>query len=185
VVDGTPFERYRLVELLGRGGMGEVWRAYEPCAHDRPIALKVLPANFANDQVFQERFRREARATAGLDDPHVVPIHDSAPRPQPVASTDEASPFAPTSHRLQDAPPSPSTETRQWPPVEPASSPALSTPVTPTRTRWKRRKVLIPAALVTAILAATVRAISSGASGSHTASTSAIRRSAQTCRVLR
>jgi serine/threonine protein kinase len=75
-MEGTPFGRYRLVELLGRGGMGEVWRAYDP-AHDRFIAVKVLPANFANDQVFQERFRREARAAAGLDNPHVVPIHDS------------------------------------------------------------------------------------------------------------
>ena len=75
-MEGTPFGRYRLLELLGQGGMGEVWRAYDP-VHDRFIAVKVLPANFANDQVFQERFRREARAAAGLDDPHVVPIHDS------------------------------------------------------------------------------------------------------------
>ena len=71
-VDGTPFGRYRLIELLGRGGMGEVWRAYDT-AIDRVVALKLLPANFADDQVFQERFRREARAAAGLDEPHVVP----------------------------------------------------------------------------------------------------------------
>jgi serine/threonine protein kinase len=74
-MEGTPFGRYRLVELLGRGGMGEVWRAYDT-GIDRVVALKVLPANFADDQVFQERFRREARAAAGLDEPHVVPIHD-------------------------------------------------------------------------------------------------------------
>jgi serine/threonine protein kinase, bacterial len=74
-VDGTPFGRYRLVELLGRGGMGEVWRAFDS-AIDRMVALKVLPANFADDPVFQERFRREAKAAAGLDEPHVVPIHD-------------------------------------------------------------------------------------------------------------
>ncbi len=74
-VDATPFGRYRLLELLGRGGMGEVWRAYDT-AIDRVVALKVLPANFADDQVFQERFRREAKAAAGLDIPHVVPIHD-------------------------------------------------------------------------------------------------------------
>jgi serine/threonine-protein kinase len=73
--DGTPFGRYRLVELLGRGGMGEVWRAYDPNM-DRVVALKVLPPNFADDQVFQARFRREARSAAGLDEPHVVPIHD-------------------------------------------------------------------------------------------------------------
>ena len=74
-MDGTPFGRYRLVELLGRGGMGEVWRAFDT-AIDRVVALKVLPADFADDQVFRERLRREAKAAAGLDQPHVVPIHD-------------------------------------------------------------------------------------------------------------
>jgi serine/threonine protein phosphatase PrpC/predicted Ser/Thr protein kinase len=74
-VDGTPFGRYRLMELLGRGGMGEVWRAYDTTI-DRVVALKMLPANFADDQVFQERFRREVRAAAKLDEPHVVPIHE-------------------------------------------------------------------------------------------------------------
>src|SRR6201987_4496988 len=63
------------MELLGRGGMGGGWRAYDP-ATDRVVALKVLPANFADDPVFQERFRREAKAAAGLDEPHVVPFHD-------------------------------------------------------------------------------------------------------------
>ena len=74
-MDGTPFGRYRLIELIGHGGMGEVWRAYDPTM-DRMVALKVLPPNFAGDKVFQERFRREARAAAGLDEPHVVPFHD-------------------------------------------------------------------------------------------------------------
>ena len=74
-MEGTPFGRYRLVELLGRGGMGEVWRAHDT-AIDRVVALKVLPANFADDQVYQERFRREAHAAAGLNEPHVIPIHD-------------------------------------------------------------------------------------------------------------
>jgi serine/threonine protein kinase, bacterial len=74
-VDGTPFGRYRLIELIGRGGMGEVWRAYDPTM-DRMVALKLLPPNFAGDKVFQERFRREARAAARLDEPHVVPFHD-------------------------------------------------------------------------------------------------------------
>ena len=74
-VEGTPFGRYRLVELLGRGGMGEVWRAHDT-ATDRVVAIKVLPANLSEDEEFQRRFRREAHAAGRLETPHVVPIHD-------------------------------------------------------------------------------------------------------------
>jgi serine/threonine protein kinase len=74
-VEGTPFGRYRLVELLGRGGMGEVWKAFDT-AMNRVVALKVLPANLADDAQYQARFRREAQAAASLDEPHIVPIHD-------------------------------------------------------------------------------------------------------------
>jgi serine/threonine-protein kinase len=74
-VEGTPFGRYRLVEVVGRGGMGEVWKAFDT-AMNRIVALKVLPVNFADDDQYQVRFRREAEAAAGLDEPHVVPIHD-------------------------------------------------------------------------------------------------------------
>jgi hypothetical protein len=71
---GTPFGRYRLIELMGRGGMGEVWRAYD-METQRVVAVKVLSANLASDPTFEQRFRREALAAAGLSDPHVVPIH--------------------------------------------------------------------------------------------------------------
>ena len=74
-MQGTAFGRYTLLELIGRGGMGEVWRAHDP-AVDRVVALKVLSPNVAGDEVYEERFRREARAAAGLDEPHVVPIFD-------------------------------------------------------------------------------------------------------------
>ena len=74
-MDGTPFGRYRLIELLGRGGMGEVWKAYDTTMK-RVVAMKVLPPTFADDEQYQVRFRREAHAAAGLDEPHVVPIHD-------------------------------------------------------------------------------------------------------------
>jgi serine/threonine protein kinase len=73
-VEGTPFGRYRLLALLGRGGMGEVWRAYDT-ETSRIVAVKVLPAQLTDDYLFQERFRREARVAASLSDPHVVPIH--------------------------------------------------------------------------------------------------------------
>ncbi|OBH94614.1 serine/threonine-protein kinase [Mycobacterium sp. E2733] len=75
VAEGTPFGRYRLVELLGRGGMGEVWRAYDTVM-DRVVALKLLLANVAEDPAYVERFRREAHAAASLDEPHVIPIYD-------------------------------------------------------------------------------------------------------------
>lgn len=68
------FGRYKLLGLLGRGGMGEVWRAYDT-ATDRIVAIKVLPPHSAEDREFQQRFRREARTAAALNDPHVVPIH--------------------------------------------------------------------------------------------------------------
>ncbi len=73
-MQGTTFGRYQFIELLGRGGMGEVWRAYDT-ETQRVVAVKVLPANLANDPTFEQRFRREALAAAGLNDPHVVPIH--------------------------------------------------------------------------------------------------------------
>jgi serine/threonine-protein kinase len=73
-LQGTSFGKYRLIELLGRGGMGEVWRAYDTVI-DRTVAIKILPAEISRDAVFQQRFRREAHAAARLNSPHVVPIH--------------------------------------------------------------------------------------------------------------
>jgi serine/threonine protein kinase len=73
-LDPKTFGRYEIVELLGRGGMGRVYRAYDP-ATDRVVALKVLPPHLAEDHDYQLRFRREARIAAGLNDPHIVPIH--------------------------------------------------------------------------------------------------------------
>jgi serine/threonine protein kinase len=74
-VEGTQFGRYQLLERLGRGGMGEVWRAHDTTI-DRVVAIKMLLPGVAEDPEFEKRFRREARAAARLDDPHVVPIHD-------------------------------------------------------------------------------------------------------------
>jgi ABC-type amino acid transport substrate-binding protein/predicted Ser/Thr protein kinase len=73
-VDATPFGHYQLQKLIGRGGMGEVYRAYDTKT-DRIVALKVLPPHLAEDATFQQRFRRESQSAAGLNDPHVVPIH--------------------------------------------------------------------------------------------------------------
>ena len=72
--EGTPFGRYRLISLLGRGGMGEVWRAHDTDT-DRVVAIKVLPAEASDNEEFTQRFRREAHAAARLNTPHVIPIH--------------------------------------------------------------------------------------------------------------
>jgi serine/threonine protein kinase len=63
-VEGTPFGRYRLIELLGRGGMGEVWRAHDTAANNRTVAIKLLPPHLAGDTTIVQRFRREADAAA-------------------------------------------------------------------------------------------------------------------------
>ncbi|TVY02726.1 transporter substrate-binding domain-containing protein [Mycolicibacterium porcinum] len=73
-MDSTPFGHYQLQKLIGRGGMGEVYQAYDSDT-DRIVALKVLPPHMAQDAAFQERFRQESHAAAGVNDPHVVPIH--------------------------------------------------------------------------------------------------------------
>ncbi|ORA38170.1 bifunctional serine/threonine-protein kinase/transporter substrate-binding domain-containing protein [Mycobacterium aquaticum] len=73
-METTPFGHYQLRKLIGRGGMGEVYEAFDTNT-DRIVALKVLPAHLAQDASFQERFRKESHAAAGVNDPHVVPIH--------------------------------------------------------------------------------------------------------------
>ncbi|WP_338764936.1 serine/threonine-protein kinase [Nocardia vulneris] len=72
---GTVFGPYQLRSLLGRGGMGEVYEAYDT-VKDRVVAVKLLPTDLAKDPVFQQRFRRESQAAARLAEPHVIPIHD-------------------------------------------------------------------------------------------------------------
>ena len=71
----SMFGPYRLEGLIGRGGMGEIYRAYDT-AHGRVVALKRLPAALAADPVFQARFRSEAALAARLHEPRVIPIHD-------------------------------------------------------------------------------------------------------------
>ncbi|MEU8631530.1 protein kinase [Amycolatopsis sp. NPDC048633] len=68
------FGPYRIEGLLGRGGMGEVHRAYDT-AHDRVVALKLLSGPNAGDDAFRARFRRESQIVARLREPHVIPIH--------------------------------------------------------------------------------------------------------------
>ncbi len=66
---------YRLDHLLGVGGMGEVYQAYDS-HRDRYVALKLLPEAFSGDQDYLKRFQRESHVAARLREPHVIPIHD-------------------------------------------------------------------------------------------------------------
>jgi serine/threonine protein kinase, bacterial len=72
---GTRFGPYELRSVLGVGGMGEVYRAYDT-ARERMVAIKLLRPEMAADATFQERFRRESRVAARLQEPHVIPVHD-------------------------------------------------------------------------------------------------------------
>jgi len=74
-LEGRTLGQYRLVERLGRGGMAEVYKAYQPSL-DRYVAIKVLHAYFAEEEDFRQRFQREARAVARLRHPNIVQVHD-------------------------------------------------------------------------------------------------------------
>ena len=71
----TRFGRYQLLDLIGRGTTGKVYRATDTVT-SQVVALKVLAAEPAEDPEFLEQFRREVRAAAGLNNQHVVPIHN-------------------------------------------------------------------------------------------------------------
>jgi serine/threonine protein kinase len=73
--DETLGGRYRLVELLGEGGMSAVWRAHDEVLR-RPVAVKVLSSRHLTDDDFRERIRAEALAAAGLSHPHIASVYD-------------------------------------------------------------------------------------------------------------
>lgn len=68
-------DRYRLVERIAGGGMGDVWQAVDEVL-GRTVAVKLLRPEFAEDEEFRERLRREARAASAINDVGVVPVYD-------------------------------------------------------------------------------------------------------------
>ena len=81
--------KYELRERLGRGGMAEVWKAFDTQLH-RFVAIKLMHADLQNDPDFMSRFVREARAIAALHHPNIIQIYDF----QTTGTTDPNSPMA-------------------------------------------------------------------------------------------
>src|SRR5262252_3663159 len=71
---GQTFCHYQIVERIGAGGMGEVYRARDTKLN-RDVALKVLPEDFVHDAERMARFRREAQILASLNHPNIATIH--------------------------------------------------------------------------------------------------------------
>src|SRR3954470_5896507 len=73
---GTEFIGYRIEALLGQGGMGVVYRAFD-LRLKRSVALKFITPELAGDDGFRARFLTESELAASLEHPNVVPIHDA------------------------------------------------------------------------------------------------------------
>ena len=72
---GTRINRYQILELLGIGGMGEVYRARDS-ELQRDVAIKFLPQAFANSPERLARFGQEARTASSLNHPNIITIHE-------------------------------------------------------------------------------------------------------------
>src|SRR6516164_1124331 len=84
--------RYRLDAQIGRGGMSTVYRAFD-IVLERPVAIKLMHREIANDFDQLERFRREARAVAQLNHPHIVKVIDAGEELAPDGRNPAPTPY--------------------------------------------------------------------------------------------
>src|SRR5437667_2705719 len=75
IAPGTRLGPYEIVAPIGAGGMGEVWKGRDTRL-DRGVAIKVLPAEFAENAQLKMRFEREARTISQLNHPHICTLYD-------------------------------------------------------------------------------------------------------------
>ncbi len=75
VSPGQTLSHYRLVEKIGEGGMGVVWKA-EDTVLNRTVAIKVLPADVSRDEKRREMFLQEAQLASQVSDAHIVQVHE-------------------------------------------------------------------------------------------------------------
>jgi serine/threonine protein kinase len=72
---GQRLGNYEILDKLGEGGMGEVWRGRDERLN-RTVAVKILPQELANDSMRRARFEQEARALGALNHPNIVAVYD-------------------------------------------------------------------------------------------------------------
>src|ERR671935_3227441 len=73
---GSVFAGYRIEEVAGQGGMGRVYQATQ-VALERPVALKLIVPELADDPDFRARFKRESLLAASIDHPNVIPVYEA------------------------------------------------------------------------------------------------------------
>src|SRR5215470_15825845 len=82
LTSGTRLGTFEILDMVGAGGMGEVYRARDTRL-ERTVAIKVLPVHWADDREMKQRFEREAQTIASLNHPNICTLHDIGRAPSP------------------------------------------------------------------------------------------------------